>query len=137
MVALAGVWQQALDCDCVSRHTHCAQFFRSHFFPGNFQVQLSMKGSEHEFISGFIFEQFLTVFVLFGVTIPCLDNVTDNHCHSRLRLQIFPVSRSGIILTVCFVRKRALLTFWAFLEALRAPKNPQGALFLAKQTYEK
>ena len=36
-------------------------------------------------------------------TIPRLDNVTDDHCHSRLRLQIFPVSRSGIILTVCFV----------------------------------
>ena len=47
-------------------------------------------------------------------TTPRLDNVTDDHCHSRLRSQIFPVSRSGIILTVCFVRKRTLLTFWAF-----------------------
>ena len=50
-------------------------------------------------------------------TIPRLDNVTDDHCHSRLHSQIFPVSQSGIILTACFVRKRTL--------------------FLAKQTYEK
>ena len=56
-------------------------------------------------------------FVLFCVTTPRLDNVTDDHCHSRLRSQIFTVSRSGIILTVCFVRKMTL--------------------FLAKQTYEK
>ena len=64
--------------------------------------------------TGFIFQHF---FVLFWVTAPRLDNVTDDHCHSRLRSQIFPVPRSGIILTVCFVRKRTL--------------------FLAKQTYEK
>ena len=69
-------------------------------------------------------------------TIPRLDNVTDDHCHSRLRSQIFPVSRSGIILTVCFVRKRTLLTFWAFWEAEGAQKA-KSALFLAKQTYEK
>ena len=76
------------------------------------------------------------VFVLFGVTASRLNNVTDDHCHSRLRSQIFPVSRSGIILTVCFVRKRTLLTFWAFWEAEGAQKA-KSALFLAKQTYEK
>ena len=69
-------------------------------------------------------------------TIPLLDNVTRHHCHSRLLSQIFPVSRSGIILTVCFLRKRTLLTFWAFWEAEGAQKA-KSALFLAKQTYEK
>ena len=69
-------------------------------------------------------------------TAPRLENVTDDHCNWRLRSQIFPVPRSGIILTVCFVRKRTLLTFWAFWEAEGAQKAKR-ALFLAKQTYEK
>ena len=55
--------------------------------------------------------------------IPRLDNVTDNHCHSRLRSQIFPVSRSGIILTVYFVQKR---TLFGLFERLRAPKKLIG-----------
>ena len=80
---------------------------------------------------------FWTLFCAFLVTAPCLDNVTDDHCHSWLHSQIFPVPRSGIILTVCFVRKRSLLTFWDFFERLRAPQKAQSALFLAKQTYEK
>ena len=67
---------------------------------------------------GFIFQHFLTAFLcFFWVTAPRLDNVTDDHCHSWLRSQIFPVYRSGIILMVCFVRKRTLV--------------------LVKQTYEK
>ena len=79
----------------------------------------------------------LTSFLcFFWVTAPRLDNVTNDHCHSRLCSQIFPVSRNSIILTVCFGRKRTLLTFWAFWEAEGAQKA-KSALFLAKQTYEK
>ena len=52
-------------------------------------------------------------------------NVTDDHCHSRLRWQIFLVSLSGIILTVCFARKRALLAFWV----PSASPKAQGSFF--------
>ena len=74
-------------------------------------------------IAGFIFQHF---FVLFWVTAPRLDNVTDDRCHSRIRSQIFPVPRSGIILTVCFVRKRILFDFLGFLRCWERPKSQKG-----------
>lgn len=63
---------------------------------------------------------------VFWVTTSRLDNVTDDHCHSRLRSRRFFQSRSGILLTVCFDRKRALLTMWLIETGLRAPKSQRS-----------
>ena len=58
--------------------------------------------------AGFIFGHFFGGFL---ATTPQLDNVTDDHRHSRL-LEDFPSVGGGFILTVSFSRKKGLLTFW-------------------------